>query len=94
MKEGKIIGHIVLTEGVKIDPIRVEVIKNISIPRSKKEIQSVLGKIKCLRIFISNFVELVKFIIDMLRKGNEVEWTLEAMSSFEQISKQWLMLLF
>jgi hypothetical protein len=69
MKEGKLLGHIVSAEGVKIDPNRVEAIKNISIPRSKKEIQSFLGKINFLRRFISNFVELVKFITAMLRKG-------------------------
>jgi hypothetical protein len=36
MKEGKLLGHIVSTEGVKIDPNRVEAIKNLSVPRSKK----------------------------------------------------------
>jgi hypothetical protein len=36
MKEGKMLGHIVSDEGVKIDPSRVEAIKNISLPRSKK----------------------------------------------------------
>ena len=94
MKEGKILGHIVSTEGVKIEPNRVEAIKNLSLPRSKKEIQSFLGKIIFLRIFISNFVELVKFMTAMLRKGNEVKWTPEARSSFEQINKHWMMLLF
>jgi hypothetical protein len=75
MKEGKLLGHIVSAEGVKIDPSRVEAIKTLSLPRSKKEIQSFLGKINFLRRFISNFVELVKFITSMLRKGNEVKWT-------------------
>jgi hypothetical protein len=36
MKEVKLLGHIVLAEGVKIDPNRVEATKNISLPRSKK----------------------------------------------------------
>jgi hypothetical protein len=36
MKEGKLLGHIVLAGGVNIDPNRVKAIKNISIPRSKK----------------------------------------------------------
>jgi hypothetical protein len=40
-----------------------------------------------LRRFISNFVELVKFITVMLRKWNEVKWTPEARSSFEQIKQ-------
>jgi hypothetical protein len=46
-----------------------------------------LGKIKFLRRFISNFVELVKYITSMLMKGNEVKRTIEARNSFDQIKK-------
>jgi hypothetical protein len=38
MKEGKLLGHIVSAEGVKIDPNRVEAIKTLYLPRSQKEI--------------------------------------------------------
>jgi hypothetical protein len=36
MKEGKLLGHIVLVEGVNIDPSRVESIQTLTFPRSKK----------------------------------------------------------
>ena len=38
LNEGKLLGHIVLAEGVKIDHVRVEVIQQLSIPRSKRNI--------------------------------------------------------
>jgi hypothetical protein len=44
MKEGKLLGHIVSVEGVRIDPSRVEAIQTLSLLRSKKEVQSFLGK--------------------------------------------------
>jgi hypothetical protein len=87
MKEGKLLGHIVSAEGVRIDSSRVEAIQTLSLPRSKKEVQSFLGKINFLRRFVSNFVELVKHITTMLRKGNEVKWTVESRESFNQIKK-------
>jgi hypothetical protein len=87
MEEGKLLGHIVSADGVKIDPSRVEAIQALSFPRSKKEVQSFLGKINFLRRFISNFVELVKNITNMLKKGNEVKWTVESRNSFDQIKK-------
>jgi hypothetical protein len=87
MKEGKLLGHIVSTEGVNIDPSRVEAIQTLALPRSKKEVQSFLGKINFLRRFVSNFVELVKDITVMLKKGNEIKWTVESHSSFDQIKK-------
>ena len=76
-------GHIVSIEGVKIDPSRVEAIQALSIPRSRKEVQSFLGKINFLRRFVSNFAEVVKLIAAMLRKENEVRWIVEARNSFE-----------
>jgi hypothetical protein len=38
MKEGKIMGHAVSKERVKIDLERVEAIKQISLPINKKEV--------------------------------------------------------
>jgi len=87
MEEGNLLGHIVSAEGVRIDPSRVKEYQTLSLPRSKKEVQSFLGKINFLRRFVSNFVELVKHITSMLRKGNEVKWTPEPKESFVQIKK-------
>jgi hypothetical protein len=65
----------------------VEAIQVINLPRNKKEIQSLLGKINFLRRFITNFVEVVKYLIDMLKNDSEVKWSLEARYSFDQINK-------
>ena len=87
LKEGKLLGHIVSAEGVKIDPKRVEAIQNLSLPRSKKDIQSFLGTINFIRRFISNFAELTKHITSMLKKDSEVKWTEQAKTSFQDIKK-------
>jgi hypothetical protein len=65
----------------------VEAIQALSLPRSKKEVQSFLGKINFLRRFVCSFVELVKHITTMLRKGNEVKWTAQSRESFNQIKR-------
>ena len=46
-----------------------------------------MGKLNFLRRFISNFVELVKHITTMIRKGNEVKLIPQAQDSFGQIKK-------
>jgi hypothetical protein len=78
MEEGKILGHIVSPEGIKIDPKRVKAIQQIDIPRNKKSIESFIGNFFFLRRFIPNFVEIIKYIIDMLKKDVEIKWILEA----------------
>jgi hypothetical protein len=88
MKEGKLLGHIVSAKGVRIDNSRVESIQTLSLPRSKKEVQSFLGKVNFLRRFVSNFVELVNHITTILKKGNEVKWNVEPRESFNQIKRE------
>jgi hypothetical protein len=74
LEEGKILGHIISKEGIKIDPSRVEGILKIDTPSSKKEVQSFLGKVNFLRRFIPNLAETIKHITCMLRKGNDIKW--------------------
>jgi hypothetical protein len=74
LEQGKFLGHIICADGVKIDLARVITIQNLSIQRTKKEIQSFLGKINFLRRFIPNFAKLVKHITDMLKKDSEIKW--------------------
>ena len=59
MKKGKLLGHIISQEGIKIDPKRVEAILKIELPRNKAEVQSFLGKVNFLRRFIVAFAEIV-----------------------------------
>lgn len=54
LEEGKLLGHIISKEGIRIDPTRIEEILNITHPRNIKELKSLLGKINFLRRFISN----------------------------------------
>jgi hypothetical protein len=87
MREGKLLGHIVSRDGIRIDPKRIEAINTINIPRNVKEIQSFLGTINFLRRFIPNFAEIVKLITGMLKKDSGVNWTTEARASFVHIKK-------
>ena len=41
--EGKLLGHIISKDGVKIDPKTVEAIKKVPFPHNKKALQSFNG---------------------------------------------------
>ena len=85
LEEGKLLGHIISKDGIRIDPGRVDAIRQISLPRNKKEVQSFIGKVNFLRRFIIDCAEKMRNITEMLRKGNEIKWTTEANKSFEDI---------
>eukprot|EP00253_Pinus_taeda_P024607 PITA_24607 len=85
MSEGKLLGHIISKDGIRIDPARVEAIQQLEQPRRKKEIQSFNGKLIFLRRFIPNLAEHLREITNMLKKDNELKWTKEAVKSFNLI---------
>lgn len=68
LTKGKLLGHIISKEGIKIDPSRAYVIQKIVLPKNRKEIQYFLGKVNFVRIFFPNFAEIVKHIKNTLRK--------------------------
>jgi hypothetical protein len=51
--EGKLLGHIIAKDGVKMDPERVEAIQKVPLPQTKKALQSFLGQINFVRRFHS-----------------------------------------
>ena len=68
LQEGKLLGHIISEEGIKIDPTRIDGILQINHPRNIKELQSFIGKINFLRRFIPNLAKLLRNITNMLKK--------------------------
>ena len=85
MSEGKLLGHTISKDGMRIDPNIVQAILKVELPENKKEVQSFLGQVNFLRRFISCFVEIVKNITNMLKKDHEIKWTEVAKQSFEDI---------
>jgi hypothetical protein len=83
--EGKLLGHIISKDGVKIDPERVEAIKKVPLPQNKKALQSFLGQINFVRRFIPNFAEIVKPILKLLKKDVKFEWCDEGRKAFKTI---------
>ena len=78
LEEGKLFGHTISKEGIKIDPKRIEVILKINHPRNIKELQSFIGRINFLRRFIPYVVELLRNITNMLKRDSKIRWNIEA----------------
>ena len=87
LEEGKLLGHIISKEGIRIDPDRVSAILKVEEPRSKKEVQSFIRQVNFLRRFIPSFVEILMNITNMQRKDNEIMWIVEAKKSFKDIKQ-------
>ena len=58
LTSGKLLGHIISIDGIKIDPNRVNAIHKVDLPRIRKEIHSFLGRVTFVRRFIPNLLRL------------------------------------
>jgi hypothetical protein len=73
LEEGKMLGHIISKDGIKIDPNKIEAIQKLEHPRNIKELQSFIGKINFLRRFIPNLAEILRNITNILKKDTKIK---------------------
>jgi hypothetical protein len=83
--EGKLLGHIITKDGVKMDLERVQATQQVPLPQTKKALQSFLGQMNFVRRFIPNLAETLKPIQSLLKKDVKFEWTEEGRRAFKSI---------
>ena len=75
VKSTVFLGHIKSSEGVKVDPAKIEAVTKMPLLNSVYELQQFLGVITYLRKFIPNLAEVTSPLGTLLKK--EVEFKLE-----------------
>ena len=70
MKVGRLLGFIISKEGIRVDPLKVEVILQLSPPRNIQHLQCLQGMTNFLQRFMVNFSNLTKGFIHLLKKDN------------------------
>jgi hypothetical protein len=83
--KGKLFGHVISKDGVKLDPERVEAIGKVPLPVSKKALQSFLGLTNFVHRFIPNYAKIIKPIYKLLKKDVKFEWNDESKRAFQSI---------
>ena len=85
LEEGKLLGHIISKDGIKIDPERIKEILMVEEPMRKKDVQSFIGQVNFLRRFIPSFSEILMNITKMLKNDHEIKWIVDARRDFRDI---------
>ena len=71
---GQLLGFIVTNDGIRVDPLKVEAISNLPPPHTIVQLQTLQGKVNFLCHFVSNYVELTKGFMQLLKKGVPFIW--------------------
>lgn len=82
------LGHIVGRDGIRVDPSKIEKIRNFPAPTSVTEIRSVLGLFSYYRKFIKDFSKIAKPISKLLQKETPFQWTEKQQKAFEHLKER------
>nr|GFA45552.1 reverse transcriptase [Tanacetum cinerariifolium] len=81
------LGHIVLAEGITMDPAKVEAITKWPRPTSVTEVRSFLGLASYYRRFVEGFLRLALPLTKLMRKGEKFVLNEEREKSFEELKQ-------
>jgi hypothetical protein len=83
------LGHIVSREGLKVDPSKVEKLKDWKPPTDRKAVQRYTGFVNYYRKFVKDHSRIIKPIYALIAKDKEgkFEWTPTCQKAFELINE-------
>ncbi|XP_075478857.1 uncharacterized protein LOC142519714 [Primulina tabacum] len=77
------LGHIVSRDGIVVDPMKIEIVKQWPIPTTVSEVRSFLGLAGYYRRFIANFSKIALRLTNLTRKAVKFEWKNECQHGFQ-----------
>jgi len=74
VKEIDVLGHTVSHQQIKIQADKLTAIKNLKVPRNRKELQSVVGVLSWSRRFVHDYSNIVEPLTRLLKKEQPLGW--------------------
>ena len=84
----RILGFIVSRNQVRVDPEKVEAVKDRKPPRNVKEVQQFLGMAGYYRRFIRSFASIAHPLFHLLGKSTRFQWTNECQTAFDTLKQE------
>lgn len=87
MTSVKFLGLILTTEGIKMDPAKLEDVENWPTPNTTKDIFRFIGFANFYRRFIKNFSSIVMPLTDLMKKDIPFFWGQKEERAFKTLKK-------
>ena len=79
------LGHVVSAKGIRPDPEKVKVIRDLSPPKTVKMVRSFIGMASFYRRYIKDFAKLAQPLTELTRKNVHFSWTEQRQKSWEAL---------
>ncbi|GKA57591.1 putative reverse transcriptase domain-containing protein [Tanacetum coccineum] len=85
LQEVRFLGYVVDSEGIHVDPSKIEAVKNRKPPKTPIEIRLFLGLAGYYRRFIANFSKIAKPLTLLIKKDKKFEWGDKQKKAFQTL---------
>ena len=80
--------HIVGSEGIRVDPAKIEAVMNWERPKTPTEVRSFMGLARYYRRFVKDFSKIAVPLTILTRKNEKFEWTNKCEKSFQELKQK------
>ncbi|TYK29838.1 DNA/RNA polymerases superfamily protein [Cucumis melo var. makuwa] len=88
LKKVSFLGHVVSSEGLSVDPAKIEAVTNWPRPSTVGEIRSFLGLTGYYRRFVEDFSRIASPLTQLTRKGTPFVWSPACECSFRELKQK------
>ncbi|GKF33272.1 putative reverse transcriptase domain-containing protein, partial [Tanacetum coccineum] len=85
LREVQFLRHVINSNGIHVDPSKIEAVKNWKVPRTPTKVRSFLGLARYYRRFINNFSKIAKSLTILTQKCKTFVWGEEQELAFQTL---------
>ncbi|GKG06572.1 putative reverse transcriptase domain-containing protein, partial [Tanacetum coccineum] len=82
------LGHVIDSQGIHVDPTKIEAVKNWASPTTPTEVCQFLQIARYYQRFIKYFSKISKFLIELTQKNKKYIWGENQESDFQLLKKK------
>ncbi|GKA86873.1 putative reverse transcriptase domain-containing protein [Tanacetum coccineum] len=82
------LGHLIDSQGLHVDPAKIEAVKNWTSPTTPTEIRQFLGLAGYYRRFIKDFSKIAKSLTELTQKNKKYIWEKDQESAFQLLKQK------
>ncbi|GJY19161.1 putative reverse transcriptase domain-containing protein [Tanacetum coccineum] len=82
------LGHVIDSQGIHVDPAKIEAVKNWASPTTPIEVRQFLGLAGYYRRFIKDFLKIAKSLTELTQKNKKYIWGENQESAFQLLKQK------